>query len=67
MDITRPIVTDDIALKVIEQITNLPVGKLSFEAKKQLRNLEEDLNRELIGQASAVNTLSRAIKHFRVN
>ncbi|WP_394555368.1 hypothetical protein C1N61_27920 (plasmid) [Priestia aryabhattai] len=65
MDITRPIVTDDIALKVIEQITNLPVGKLSFEAKKQLRNLEEDLNRELIGQASAVNTLSRAIKHFR--
>lgn len=65
IDIKRPKVTDDIVLKVIEQITNLPVGKLSFEAKKQLKNLEEDLNKELIGQTEAVNTLSRAIKRFK--
>lgn len=65
MAIERPVVADDTVLKVIEQITNLPVGKLSLEAKKQLKNLEKDLNKELIGQASAVNTLARAVKRFK--
>ena len=53
--------SDDIAT-VIEMWTKIPVKRISEFESNKLMNLEERLHQRLIGQAEAVNAVSRAIR-----
>ncbi|MFH0905574.1 MAG: ATP-dependent Clp protease ATP-binding subunit [bacterium] len=56
----------DIA-KVVSQWTNIPVGNLAAEEIEQLADLENVLQRKIIGQAEAVEAIASAIKRARVD
>ena len=50
---------------VIENWTKIPVNKITEEEKDKLLNLENNLHRRIIGQNSAVEAVSRAIRRNR--
>ncbi|MBW1605388.1 ATP-dependent Clp protease ATP-binding subunit [Lactobacillus sp. Sy-1] len=52
--------------KIVEEITNIPVGDLQTKEQQQLKNLGADLKAKIIGQDSAVDTVAKAIKRNRV-
>ena len=54
----------DIA-SVIEDWTKIPVSKITEEETKKLLNLEDNLNKNIIGQQEAVKAVSRAIRRNR--
>ena len=60
------IVTDKEIEKIIEEKTNIPVGELQSNEQAQLKNLEPDLKKHLIGQDKAVGDVARAIRRNRV-
>jgi ATP-dependent Clp protease ATP-binding subunit ClpC len=51
---------------IINSMTGIPVNKLNDEENSKLLNIENELNSKVIGQAEAINTISRAIKRNRV-
>ncbi|MDO5560021.1 MAG: ATP-dependent Clp protease ATP-binding subunit [Oscillospiraceae bacterium] len=59
-------VTDDNIAKVIELWTGIPANKVAQTEFKKISGLEEQLNKRIIGQTSAVSLLSKAIKRTRV-
>lgn len=61
-----PVITDKIMNKIVEEKTNIPVGDLQKQEQTQLKNLASDLQKNVIGQATAVNTVARAIRRNRV-
>lgn len=61
-----PVITDKIMNKIIEEKTNIPVGELQKQEQNQLINLAADLQKNVIGQDQAVNTVARAIRRNRV-
>ncbi|QNQ83291.1 AAA family ATPase [Lactobacillus sp. PV037] len=61
-----PVITDKIMNKIIEEKTNIPVGELQKQEQAQLINLATDLQKNVIGQDEAVNTVARAIRRNRV-
>ena len=61
-----PTITEKIMNKIVEEKTNIPVGDLQKQEKNQLKNLEDDLQTNVIGQNDAVATVSRAIRRNRV-
>lgn len=56
---------DDVA-DVITSITGIPVKKLTENDNKNLLNMGDYLNKRIIGQARAVNSIVKAIKRSRV-
>ncbi|UQS86413.1 AAA family ATPase [Nicoliella spurrieriana] len=52
--------------KIVEEITNIPVGELQTKEQQQLKNLGSDLKSKIIGQDTAVDTVAKAIKRNRV-
>ncbi len=61
----RPIVTVDHIQEIIEQKTNIPVGKLQQDEQKKMKELEENLNKKVIGQKKAVEKVAKAIRRSR--
>lgn len=59
------ITTKDIE-KIIEKMTNIPVGELQSEEQQQLKNLAVDLKKKVIGQDEAVDKVARAIRRNRI-
>ena len=55
---------DDIA-EVIESTTKIPVKKITEEETQKLLNLEDNLHNRVIGQDTAVNAVSKAIRRNR--
>ena len=55
---------DDIA-RVVSRWTGIPVTKLLSTESEKLSNLEEELERRVVGQEEALQTLSRAIRRSR--
>jgi ATP-dependent Clp protease ATP-binding subunit ClpC len=51
--------------KVLSQRTGIPVTSLSQEESLQLMNMEENLNSQIIGQATAVKSIADVIKRSR--
>ncbi|WP_078381286.1 ATP-dependent Clp protease ATP-binding subunit [Sutcliffiella halmapala] len=50
---------------IMEEKTGIPVGKLQQDEQEKLRNLEENLNKQVIGQKEAVKKIAKAIRRSR--
>ncbi|GGL02196.1 chaperone protein ClpB [Curtobacterium luteum] len=58
-------VTDEDIAAVIAQWTGIPVGRLLQGETEKLLHLESELGRRIIGQRSAVKTVSEAVRRTR--
>lgn len=61
----RLIVTIEDIQKIIEQKTGIPVGKLQQDEQLKMKNLQEHLNKKVIGQEKAVEKVAKAIRRSR--
>jgi len=61
----RPVVTVSHIQEIIEQKTGIPVGKLQQDEQLKMKNLEEELNKKVIGQENAVRKVAKAIRRSR--
>lgn len=58
------IVKEDIA-QVIAKITGIPATSIAQDEKRKLLDLEEEINKKIIGQAEAVQNVTQFIKRSR--
>lgn len=61
----KPVVTADDIAEVIAQWTGVPVKQITRKESEKLLNLEKELHKRVIGQDSAINAVSRAIRRAR--
>ena len=61
----RPTVTVQHIQEMIEQKTNIPVGKLQQDEQLKMKQLEENLSKKVIGQEKAVQKVAKAIRRSR--
>lgn len=60
------LVTKDVIRKVTAKITKLPLDAIDNDEKEKLKNISQELEKEIFGQENAVQKLSKAIKRARV-
>lgn len=65
-DSEKPVVTEQDMINIIELKTNIPVGDLKEKEQTQLRNLDTDLKKHVIGQDAAIEKIAKAIRRNRV-
>jgi len=58
-------VTEEDVARVVSRWTGIPATRLIAEEAKKLENMEETLNRKVIGQEEAISAISRAIRRAR--
>lgn len=63
---TRKPITEEMVYDVVSNMTKIPISKLTADDKKGLLNLEENLNKKVIGQEQAVEKISKAIRRNRI-
>ncbi|MCL6574176.1 MAG: AAA family ATPase [Bacillus sp. (in: Bacteria)] len=61
----RPNVLVSHIQEIIEQKTGIPVGNLQKDELLKMKNLEENLNKKVIGQETAVKKVANAIRRSR--
>lgn len=61
-----PTVTEQDIINIIEIKTGIPVGDLKENEQTQLRDLEDNLEKHVIGQNEAVEKVSKAIRRNRI-
>jgi len=61
------IVTPEHIAQVVENWTGVPVSQMIESERQNLRNLEDDLRKRVIGQDEAINAVSRAIRRSRAD
>src|ERR671937_818342 len=62
----RPlVVTPELVARVVEGWTGVPVGQMLHGERENLRTLEADLHKRVIGQEEAIGAVSRAIRRSR--
>jgi ATP-dependent Clp protease ATP-binding subunit ClpC len=59
------VVTPELVARVVEGWTGVPVGQMLQGERENLRTLEADLHRRVIGQEEAISAVSRAIRRSR--
>jgi ATP-dependent Clp protease ATP-binding subunit ClpC len=59
------IVTPEAVARIVEGWTGVPVSQMLEGERKNLRNLEEDLEKRVIGQREAISAVARAIRRSR--
>jgi len=64
-DSVSELVTEDSIKQIISNWTNIPVQRLDQTKKDKLLNLEKELNSKVIGQESAIKSISKAILRTR--
>ena len=52
--------------KIVEEKTNIPVGDLQKQEQNQLKGLDKELEKHVIGQNEAVDKIARAIRRNRI-
>ncbi len=52
-------------LAIIEEMTDIPVTELNKEQTVRLINMEDELNKRIIGQSEAISVISKTIKRAR--
>lgn len=57
--------TDDIA-KIVSNLTNIPVTKMTSSEKKKIAHIDEILKNSVIGQDEAINAICKVIKRNKV-
>lgn len=62
----RPEITEKDIEKIVERMTNIPVGDLQSKEQQQLKDLASDLKKNVIGQDEAVDKVARAIRRNRI-
>lgn len=55
-------VDEEAIASIVSRWTNIPVNKMLQGDKEKILNVEDELNREVVGQAKATHAVSRAIK-----
>lgn len=60
-----PVTVDDV-MKVVSQITKIPLSRMNQNEKKNLLNLDNQLKRSVIGQDAAINTIVTSIRRNSV-
>jgi len=63
----KPVLSFDNLARVVELWTNIPASRLSQKETEKLLNLETNLNKKIIGQEMAVNSLYNSILRKRAN
>jgi ATP-dependent Clp protease ATP-binding subunit ClpC len=63
--IATMLVTPEDVAKVVEGWTGVPVSQMLESERQNLRHLEQDLRRRVIGQDEAIGAVSRAIRRSR--
>ncbi|MGP9784595.1 NDP-hexose 4-ketoreductase [Arthrobacter sp. MYb211] len=58
-------VTEDLIAEVLANSTGIPVVKLTEEESTRLMNMEEELHKRVVGQDSAIKSISQAIRRTR--
>lgn len=66
VDTEHNILTEEDIAEVVADWTGIPVSKINESDQERLRNLEQDLEKRVIGQNEAVESVSRAIKRGRL-
>jgi ATP-dependent Clp protease ATP-binding subunit ClpC len=64
-DIISLIITPEHIAHVVETWTGVPVSQMLESERQNLRNLEDDLRKHVIGQDEAIGAVSRAIRRSR--
>ncbi|USS87231.1 ATP-dependent Clp protease ATP-binding subunit [Fructilactobacillus hinvesii] len=59
-------VTENDMQQVVEEITDIPVGDLEDQEKEQLKQLDHNLEKHVIGQDQAVSQVAKAIQRNRI-
>jgi ATP-dependent Clp protease ATP-binding subunit ClpC len=59
------LVTPEHIARVVENWTRVPVSQMIESERQNLRHLEEDLRKHVIGQDEAINAVARAIRRSR--
>tara|TARA_R110001583_G_scaffold22937_3_gene85510 strand:- start:320 stop:2365 length:2046 start_codon:yes stop_codon:yes gene_type:complete len=62
----RVIVSVDDVMGVVSRITRIPMNRMNQNQKKNLLNLGKKLNRSVIGQNDAIETISKSIRRNSV-
>ncbi|MEG0550437.1 MAG: AAA family ATPase [Vagococcus sp.] len=65
-DEDMPTVTIEDMEQVVEAKTGIPVGELKEKEQTQMKNLDVDIKKHVIGQDEAVDKVSRAIRRNRI-
>lgn len=65
-DSEMPIVTEEDMIHIIEIKTNIPVGELKEKEQTQLRDLDKELQKVVIGQDEAIDKVTRAVRRNRI-
>lgn len=60
-------VTKDDIVKLVEQMTGIPIHELSTVDEAALLSIETSLGREIIGQAEALEVIGKGVRRKRVN
>lgn len=60
------VVTEQDMQKIVEEMTNIPVGDMQKQEANQLRDLDKQLGAHVIGQQEAVDKIARAIRRNRI-
>jgi ATP-dependent Clp protease ATP-binding subunit ClpC len=62
----KKIIEPELVLNVVSSMTKIPVTKLSTDDKESLKNLEQELQKHVVGQNEAVKKIARAMRRNRI-
>ena len=62
----RKPISEDLVYEVVSTMTKIPLTKLSLDDKNALINLEEELNKSVVGQQAAISKISKSIRRNRL-
>lgn len=65
MKLLRNKVTDEEIAEVVSKWTGIPVSKMMESEKAKLLHLEEELHKQVVGQAEAVSAVANAVRRSR--
>lgn len=66
LNVSRKVVTEEDVANVVSMITGIPVSKVTQDDLNQLKNMAKTLTTKVIGQNSAVEQISKAIRRNRM-
>ncbi len=62
---SRPIISAEDVADIVSMITNIPLNKIAKTESQKLLNIDNELNKNIIGQHEAIDKLSLSIKRSR--
>lgn len=66
IQLNRKEVNEEIVADVVAMITGVPAKRIAKEDNQRLVTMEKELNEQVIGQAEAINKISKAIRRNKI-